>query len=82
MTVAEVDLELTDVLIERKPTDKAGEDAAMASDGSLTIVLDTTVTPDLRREGLAREFISAVQNERKTTGLELTDRISSTHSGV
>ena len=80
ITVADVELELADVLIERKPTDKAGADAAMASDGSLTIVLDTTVTHDLRREGLAREFISAVQNERKTTGLELTDRITITWS--
>jgi isoleucyl-tRNA synthetase len=80
MVVADVELELADVLIERKATDKAGADAAMASDGSLTVVLDTSVTPELRREGLAREFISAVQNERKTSGLELTDRIAITWS--
>ncbi|NJB84576.1 isoleucyl-tRNA synthetase [Lewinella marina] len=47
----------------------------VASDGELTIALDVNVTPELAREGLARELVSRIQNLRKDTGLEVTDRI-------
>jgi isoleucyl-tRNA synthetase len=45
------------------------------SDGKLTVALDTTITQDLKEEGIAREFINRIQNLRKDKGLEVTDRI-------
>ena len=47
----------------------------VASEGSLTVALDTTLSPALVREGLARELINRVQKYRKDLGLELSDRI-------
>jgi isoleucyl-tRNA synthetase len=49
---------------------------AVATDAGETVAIDTTVTPELRREGLAREVIRLVQEARKTDGLDVTDRIS------
>jgi isoleucyl-tRNA synthetase len=43
--------------------------------GGLTVALDTTLTDDLRQEGLCRELINKVQNLRKKSGLEVSDRI-------
>jgi isoleucyl-tRNA synthetase len=45
------------------------------SGDGLTVALDTTLTPELINEGLAREFVNRVQNMRKDAGLEVTDRI-------
>ena len=45
------------------------------SGGGLTVALDTTLTPELINEGLAREFVNRVQNMRKDAGFEVTDRI-------
>ena len=47
----------------------------IASDGALTVALDTQLTPELEREGLARELVNRIQNLRKDAGLEVTDRI-------
>ena len=47
----------------------------VASEGSLTIALDVEITDALRREGMARELVSRIQNLRKTAGFEVTDRI-------
>jgi isoleucyl-tRNA synthetase len=44
------------------------------SDG-LTVALDTTLTPELIKEGLARELVNRIQNHRKESGLEVTDKI-------
>lgn len=48
---------------------------SVASKGSLTVALDITITEALKQEGDAREFVNRVQNIRKDSGLELTDRI-------
>jgi isoleucyl-tRNA synthetase len=48
----------------------------VASEGSLTVALDIEVTEELRREGLARELVNRIQNLRKSSGFEVTDRIS------
>ncbi|MBO4630418.1 MAG: hypothetical protein J5858_00705, partial [Lentisphaeria bacterium] len=48
---------------------------AAASEDGVTIALNTELTPELIAEGYAREFVSKVQNLRKETGLEVTDRI-------
>ena len=45
------------------------------TDGQVTVALDTNLTDDLIDEGLAREFVNRVQNLRKDSGLEVTDRI-------
>jgi isoleucyl-tRNA synthetase len=45
------------------------------SDEGLTVALDTQLTPELVNEGVAREFVNRVQNMRRDTGLEVTDRI-------
>jgi isoleucyl-tRNA synthetase len=51
------------------------EGAVVATDGELTIALDTEVTPELLAEGLAREFTSALQSARKSGGLDVVDRV-------
>ena len=52
------------------------------ADGGLTVALDTEITPDLRNEGFAREFVNRVQNMRKDAGFDVTDRISISYSGT
>jgi isoleucyl-tRNA synthetase len=47
----------------------------VASEGDVTVALELDVTPELRREGLARELIRIVNDARKAAGLEVTDRI-------
>jgi isoleucyl-tRNA synthetase len=47
----------------------------VANEGSLTVALDLHISEELRQEGIAREFINRVQNFRKSSGLEVTDRI-------
>ncbi|MGN0006738.1 MAG: isoleucine--tRNA ligase [Alistipes sp.] len=47
----------------------------VTSEGKLTVALDITVTPELRREGVARELINRIQNIRKDSGFEVTDKI-------
>lgn len=48
----------------------------VANEGKMTVALDLTLTPELKAEGVAREFINRVQNLRKEKGFELTDRIT------
>ena len=47
----------------------------IAAKGNLTVALDITMTPELKMEGNAREFVNRIQNIRKDSGFELTDRI-------
>ena len=48
----------------------------VANDGLLTIALDVELTPALIEEGIARELVNRIQNLRKASGLEITDRIA------
>ena len=48
----------------------------VANDGALTVALDITVTNELRNEGIARELVKRIQNLRKESGFEITDRIT------
>ena len=48
----------------------------VANDGALTVALDITVTDELRNEGVARELVKRIQNLRKESGFEITDRIA------
>ncbi|MBQ6227617.1 MAG: isoleucine--tRNA ligase [Prevotella sp.] len=47
----------------------------VANEGNLTVALEVQLTDSLRKEGLARELINRIQNIRKDSGLEITDRI-------
>ncbi|MDR0928076.1 MAG: isoleucine--tRNA ligase [Ignavibacteria bacterium] len=48
----------------------------VTNDGAVTVALDTTLDADLVKEGIAREFVSRVQNLRKDSGFEVIDRIT------
>ncbi|MCX6274541.1 MAG: class I tRNA ligase family protein [Bacteroidetes bacterium] len=50
----------------------------VANDGAITVALDVTVSPKLKEEGLAREFVNRIQNLRKDKGFEVTDKIALT----
>jgi isoleucyl-tRNA synthetase len=66
------DLVLEDVLI-------SSEDIpgwAVASEDGITVALDITLTEELKKEGIARDFVNRVQNLRKDMGLEVLDKIS------
>lgn len=52
----------------------------VANEGKLTVALDVTITDELRREGIARELVNRIQNIRKSSGFEITDKIKVTLS--
>ena len=67
-----------DVLIERADVDIISEDIpgwTVMNDGTLTVALDITITPELKNEGVAREIVKRIQGLRKDSGFEITDRI-------
>lgn len=47
----------------------------VGNEGKLTVALEVTVTEELRREGIARELVNRIQNIRKSSGFEITDKI-------
>ena len=47
----------------------------VSNEGNLTVALDVELTEELRQEGMARELINRIQNIRKDSGFEITDRI-------
>ena len=69
-----ITLERTDVEI----TSQDIEGWLVANEGAITVALDVTITDDLRKEGIARELINRIQNLRKDSGFEVTDRIDVT----
>jgi isoleucyl-tRNA synthetase len=74
ITVDGVDIVLTadDIVITETPR----EGWAVASSDGETLALDLTITPELRALGLVREAVRLVQEARKATGLEISDRIT------
>ena len=76
-------LDGTDVVVEAADVEIFSEDIPgwlVANEGKLTVALDVTVTEELRREGIARELVNRIQNIRKSSGLEITDKIKITLS--
>ncbi|MDU2353721.1 MAG: DUF5915 domain-containing protein, partial [Anaerococcus sp.] len=74
----EIDLDGEKYQVERDYLDvriSAKEGFDVEIDGNVFVVLDTEITEDLKDEGYAREFISKIQNMRKDSGFEVTDRI-------
>ncbi|MDB4098414.1 isoleucine--tRNA ligase [Polaribacter sp.] len=67
-------LDVSDVEISSKDI----EGWLVANEGALTVALDVTISEELRKEGVARELVNRIQNARKDTGLEVTDKIKLT----
>lgn len=68
-----------DIVLELNDVEIISEDIPgwqVANEGRLTVALDVTVTDELRYEGIAREFVNRIQNIRKETGLDVTDKIT------
>ena len=76
INVEGIDYELTRDDVEISAQDMPGW--SVTSEGVLTVALDITITPELRLEGVARELVRSIQQMRKDTGLEITDRIKVT----
>ncbi len=73
----------SNVVIESSDVDIYSEDIPgwlVANEGRLTVALEVTLTDELRREGIARELVNRIQNLRKSSGFEITDKISITIS--
>jgi len=67
------------IRIERADVEISSEDIPgwqVASDGPLTVALDTTISPGLREEGIARELVNRIQNIRKDKAFDVTDKIA------
>ncbi len=69
-----INLEVSDVEISSKDI----EGWLVANEGSITVALDVTITEELQKEGIARELVNRIQNARKDSGFEVTDRIQLT----
>lgn len=72
LTKGGFDIVLEDVLI-------SSEDIpgwSVASEGGITVALDVTLTDELKREGIARDFVNRIQNLRKEMGMEVLDKIA------
>ncbi len=66
------------VVVEKGDVEILSEDIPgwlVANNGQITIALDVTITDELKEEGIAREFVNRIQNIRKSSGFEITDKI-------
>jgi isoleucyl-tRNA synthetase len=70
-----LDLNRVDIVREEK------QGLRVLNEGTLTVAIDTTITPELLYEGYVRDLIRGVQNARKESGFEVTDRIGLMVSG-
>jgi isoleucyl-tRNA synthetase len=73
-----LDLDGTPAVIEASDVEIYSEDIPgwlVANEGKLTVALEVTITEELRREGIARELVNRIQNIRKSSGFEITDKI-------
>ncbi|MBR6828146.1 MAG: isoleucine--tRNA ligase, partial [Prevotella sp.] len=74
-----INVEGQDLVVEAADVDIISEDIPgwlVGNEGNLTVALDITQTDELRNEGMARELVNRIQNIRKKSGLEITDRIN------
>jgi len=66
------------VVVEKTDVEIQSEDIPgwlVANNDNLTVALDITITDDLQKEGIAREFVNRIQNLRKSAGFDITDKI-------
>ncbi len=76
--VLDVVVNTKSITLERSDVEITSQDIEgwlVASSAGLTVALDVTITDDLKKEGIARELVNRIQNLRKDSGFELTDRI-------
>ncbi len=76
----EIDVEINEknITLERADVEITSQDIEgwlVANEGALTVALDVTISEELRSEGIARELVNRIQNLRKDSGFEVTDRI-------
>ncbi len=74
-----LDVDGLKVVVEKADVEIKSEDIPgwlVANNGDLTVALDIQLTPELVKEGIAREFINRIQNIRKSSGFDITDKIS------
>ncbi len=74
----DLDLDGTPFSLEREDVEISTKDIpgwTVASESNMTVALDITISPALRSEGIARELVNRIQNLRKDSGLEVTDKI-------
>ncbi len=79
-----LNLEGAEVRIEIGEVEISAEDVpgwSVATSGPLTVALDITLTAELQQEGFAREFVNRIQNIRKESGLQVTDKIEVAWTG-
>jgi len=72
LTVGGDEINAEDLVVSRTPH----PGTVVASSGPITVALDTTVTDDLRLEGVAREIVNRIQRIRRDLGLDVTDHIA------
>ncbi len=73
-----LDLDNKSIILKLEDVEISSQDIEgwlVASSGPLTVALDIHVTDDLRKEGIARELVNRIQNLRKESGFEVTDKI-------
>ena len=76
-----ISVEGQDITVEAVDVEIISEDIPgwlVANEGNLTVALEVELTEELKNEGMARELINRIQNIRKESGLEITDRIQIT----
>jgi isoleucyl-tRNA synthetase len=74
-----INVEGQDLTVEAVDVDIISEDIPgwlVANEGNLTVALEVELTDELKNEGMARELINRIQNIRKESGFEITDRIN------
>lgn len=74
-----LEVEGNSIVVEKCDVEILSEDIPgwlVANNGSLTVALDVTITDELKKEGIARELINRIQNIRKSSGFEITDKIN------
>jgi isoleucyl-tRNA synthetase len=84
----DIDIDGQKIELKREDAEIMSEDIPgmlVANEGRITVALDINVTPELKEEGIARELINRIQNLRKDSGFEVTDKIIihiQSHEGV
>ncbi|MBR6853052.1 MAG: isoleucine--tRNA ligase, partial [Prevotella sp.] len=74
-----INVEGQDITVEAVDVEIISEDIPgwlVANEGNLTVALEVELTEELKNEGMARELINRIQNIRKESGFEITDRIN------
>ena len=71
-SIRDTALTADDIVVSRTPH----EGTVVATEGTITVALDTTLTEELRTEGMARELVNRIQLLRRSDGLDVADRIA------